>query len=281
MTTSSLSWDIQHGKQSGRLAGTEVGIIDAYSLSQVTFDANDQLHDSLLFETVTPYVLPARERAQAGKGLTPTPPDKAPCVITFSAFPRFWQVLMPDQKQASKIHRPYWLGESWSTDSIKSDKQISDILVRDLAEKVRRFKANIDTAYLVPYDKSLVKVDPAQYKNGQDYRDYFASNKRNSRFDWDVVNKLANGEAIPPISAEAFGTFGDVLTEDEIEKIYLELKNNPEPKLVTRPASFEAELNGNREDLKGLKEGLSGLNEAVTQLVKAQVSQLKSNTKEK
>lgn len=195
---------------------------DNLSKSGIYFRQIAITQDTMLFEKVTQnHSYDPNVRAY---------PDKKPSVQAHHVFVKIWEQMQLDERTNSTCHRAYWLGEAWQGDEIDPET-VSDYLVKTLAERVKRFKKNVGMNQLIPFVPEIQALKPHTYRVGQSYREWFAENKRKSRFDWDVVTSLANGEKIQPITASAFGYTTPVITADEIARVVEEINSNPEPKL--------------------------------------------------
>lgn len=237
---------------------------------QLFFDKIAEGQDSLLFETVTVYSPAAKTQGAKLSKADLIKPDRIPCVILHHSFPIYWDVMQDDQKDNSICHRAFWLGEAWNEPTINPEK-VSSFLVTSLAERVKRFKANVNMSYLTPYDGAVHAKYPHVYENAIDYQDWFYSLKGQSKYDWNVVNAFAKGEKVAPITGEfAFCYQTPVLTAEEIELVYEELKKNPKPKLEpSRPRK----LDNNSSDR------LEKLTDAVTKLAEIQINQTTDKVK--
>lgn len=224
--------------------------------NQSYFQALPSVQNSMLFEKVTQnFSYDPKVRVY---------PDRKPSVQLHHEFVRCWENMQQDERTNSICHRTFWLGESWPDDEINQEL-VSELLVKGLAERVKRFKKNIGMNELIPYVPEVAQLKPYTYRAGEPYQEWFRKNKGRSRFDWDVVNAFAKGEVVEPIlNVYAFGYVTDVLKADEIERVYAELKANPEPKVEI-------------SNLENNKDKFDQLTSAVTQLVEIQAKQLTPN----
>lgn len=190
--------------------------------NQIFFQEIPRTSDSLLFERIT-------EQFSTQEGVV-IEPERKPSVQLHHNFVYCWNAMQNDERANSICHRAYWLGDSWPTDKI-DPKLVSDYLVKTLAERVKRFKKNITMNLLIPYSANVAAKMPGTYEHGEPYQDWFYGVKGESKYDWNVVNAFAKGEKVEPILNEhVFCYTTDVLTASEIERVYAEIKANPEPR---------------------------------------------------
>ena len=231
-------------------------VTDGYLSSQLLFEHTDNNFDTLLFECVTPIHLSASERRMQKAGQANNlivKPERSPSVFTHEQFCIVWDTLQNEQKDNSKIHRTYWLGEAWQGREISS-KLVTEQLVRGFAERIKRFRDNVPMNKLLPFSPKLYASNPTVYEVGKGYQEWYLDNKRHAKYDLDLAQAFIAGSKIKPISDYAFGVKTDVITQEEIDLIFQELKKNPEPRLEIRPTAYKREENTIETLAKGIQE---------------------------
>lgn len=228
--------------------------------------------DQLLFNCVTSFKLSSEAKQLIGAEDDPqirqeiedaSKPLVVTSVILQVNFANVYNLLSEDQKDDSAIKRTYWLGDGWNGTLEGTDKNISDYLVKSFAERIRRYKANLPIHHFTEFDKYEFAKNPISYEVSEDYQVWLHSNKPNAKYDFDLIDSFIKGEKIKPIKDRLFGTETDVITDDEIERIYLELKRTWEPKLALRTQNVNREERHNKS-----------LVDVVSKLAEIQVSQL-------
>lgn len=155
-------------------------------------------------------------------------------IIVHSEYPLLWNSLQPNEKELSRIVRTYWLGKSWN-----SRLDVSKNLIQSLSQTIKCFKHNIKMCDLFVFDSTMHSRNPSLFTDSISYRDWFQENKSKSKYEYQIVLDFCAEKAIKPIQPEyLYGFKTPILTAEEIEGVYQELRANPEPKLEARPSDF-------------------------------------------
>lgn len=170
---------------------------------------------------------------------TPAPPIQVLAVYSHASFVHAFNLLSNEEKKEMKVLRSYWIGDGHNMPKIREssdvDKVVSDLLVEHLAEKVRLYKANVRTGRLAPFKKTL---DPAVFEGGVEYVEHLEQFKSKSKYDLEIIKKLAEGKKPKAVSDRAFAFTTPVITDAEIERVLKLVAEKPEPTLPYRPTSI-------------------------------------------
>jgi DNA-directed RNA polymerase subunit H (RpoH/RPB5) len=186
---------------------------------------------------------------------SPAPGLYTLAVYSHASFVNAFNVLTNEEKKEVKVLRSYWVGGSSDLPKIRESsdvsKLVSEYLVNSLAEKVRLYKANLNTGRLTPFKKTL---DESVYRGGKEYREHLEEIKSKAKYDLEVIKALAEGkEPKLPDTDRAFMSNTPILTKEEIALILEKVAKNPEPTLPYRPASQTSQA---QEIASAIKEAL-------------------------
>jgi hypothetical protein len=171
------------------------------------------------------------------EGDIPAPATRVISAYSHASFVRSFNLLSNEEKKESKVLRAYWIGNTNQFPKLRESSNelevISEYLVQSLAETVRRYKANIPVGKIFTYKRGADQLITDQ----TEYKEWFRLCKGKTKYEFDIVDKLASGKKVETIYDIAFATKTLVISKEEADKVLELVKTKSEPTLPYRPPS--------------------------------------------